>query len=562
MSDQWLPSEHGSERGALQGRVARGLTWTLIDTWGSQLLGLFVFVVLANRLLPDDFGLVALAAVFVAFAQLLVDQGLGDALIQRQVVTRSQIDTAFWVAVVTGVLLTVVGFVLAGPIANFLREPRLEQILQALSLTFILAAFTSIQVALLRREMRFKSLALRKLAAVAAGGIVGIAMAFSGYGAWALVGQQLASAAISVAMLWTVSPWRPGVHVSRADFRSLFSFGVHVVGGDILSFLSRNVDNLLIGAYLGLTPLGFYAVGYRILDTSQQLLVNFARRLAFPIFARLQNDPNRLRRAYARFTGAISVVILPGYIGLALVAQEAIEVLFGTRWAASGPVAAVLFLIGPVLTVQLVAGSLMNGVGHPEITFRIRLVTTVVNVAGFFIAVSFFRDIVAVAGAFVVRGYLVMPLVLLWVQRYGHIPLRDQLSHVRSPLLATAAMAAVVIVVKFALLGRVPSAGLLIAELLAGATTFIVALVLIDRALVREVTSVGLQAVPGGGSIARRLGMRLPSGSGRGRGRRRAEAALPPNISAEETVTAGTSVAADSMASVGAAPKDEVLGDV
>jgi len=562
MSDQWLPSDHGSDQGALQGRVARGLTWTLIDTWGTQILGLIVFAILANLLVPDAFGLVTLAAVFVAFAQLLVDQGLGDALIQRQAVTRSQIDTAFWVAVLTGVLLTVVGFVLAGPIATALRQPLLEQILQALSITFVMAAFTSIQIALLRREMRFKSLAIRKLAAVAGGGIVGVTMAFWGYGAWALVGQQLASAAISVVMLWTVSPWRPGVQVSLDDFRSLFSFGIQVVGGDILNFLSRNVDNLLIGVYLGLTPLGFYAVGYRILDTSQQLLVNFARRLAFPIFARLQDDVDRLRRAYTRFTAAISVVILPGYIGLALVAQEAIVVIFGEKWAASGPVAAVLFLIGPVLTVQLFSGSLMNGVGHPEITFRIRLVTTVVNVVGFFVAVFFFRDIVAVAAAFVIRGYLVMPLVLLWVRRYAHIGLRDQLGGLRSPLLATIVMAATVIAVKFALLGRVSPSFLLLAEFATGVITFIAALMVIDRPLVREVVTVGLQALPGGGKIARVLRVNLPSGAGRGGKNRRRKAALDAHISAEETVTAGTSVGADSLASGVATSKDEALGDV
>lgn len=540
--------------------MARGLTWTLIDTWGSQILGLVVFVILANQLLPDDFGLVALAAVFIAFAQLLVDQGLGDALIQRQIVTRSQIDTAFWVAVVTGVVLTAVGFVLAGPIAGALGEPRLEQIIQALSLTFVLAAFTSIQVALLRREMRFRSLAIRKLAAVAGGGIVGIAMAFWGYGAWALVGQQLASAAISVLTLWAVSPWRPGLQISLEDFRSLLAFGIQVVGGDILGFLSRNVDNLLIGIYLGLTPLGFYAVGYRILDTSQQLLVNFARRLAFPIFARLQDDVVRLRRAYGRITAAISVVILPGYIGLALVAQEAILVIFGERWAASGPVAAVLFLIGPVLTVQLFSGSLMNGVGHPELTFRIRLATTVVNVAGFFIAIFFFRDIVAVAAAFVIRGYLVVPLVLWWVRKYAQIGLRDQLGGLRSPLLATVVMAVAVIAVKFALLGHVSAALLLLAEFLTGAITFLIALVVIDRPLVREVATVGLQALPGGGAIARRLHVQLPGGAGGGRGRRKGRAAVDAHVSAEETVTAGESVAADPLGTI--TPRDDRLGDV
>jgi len=560
VSDQWLPSEHGSESGGLQRRVARGLTWTLIDAWGTQLLGLVVFAILANLLLPEDFGLVALAAVFVAFAQLLVDQGLGDALIQRRSVTRSEIDTAFWVAVLTGLLLTAAGVAVAGPIANLLVEPRLELILQALSLTFMLSALNSIQMALLRREMRFRSLAIRKLAAVAGGGVVGVAMAVWNYGAWALVGQQIASAAISVVMLWTVSPWRPGLKVSRSDFRSLFSFGVHVVAGDILIFLSRNVDRLLIGIYLGAVPLGFYAVGYRILDTTQQLLVNFARKLAFPIFSRLQDDLDRLRRAYARATRAISVVILPGYIGLALVAQEAIVVIFGDKWAESGRVAAVLFLIGPVLTVQLFSGAVLNGVGHPEVTFRIRLVTTIVNVVGFFVAVAFFRDIVAVAAAFVVRGYLVMPLIFWWVRKYAHIGVREQLSQLRSTVLATAVMVVALVAVKFALLPRVPAAVLLLAEVLTGVVAFFAALLVIDRALVREVTVVGLQAAPGGTRIARLLGVKLPE-AGRG-GKGRSHMAVGTLADAEETVTAGASVAGGSIAAAVGTIKDETLGDV
>jgi polysaccharide transporter, PST family len=569
VSEQWVPAEHGKDTGALQERVARGLTWTLIDTWGTQILGLVVFAILANLLVPVDFGLVALAAVFVAFAQLLVDQGLGDALIQRPTVTRSQIDTAFWAAVVTGTLLTLLGIMLAGPIATFLHEPRLEQILQALSLTFVLAALNSIQMALLRREMRFRSLAIRKLLAVAGGGAIGVAMAVMGYGAWALVGQQLANAAISVVTLWAVSPWRPGFQISRSDFRSLFSFGIHVVAGDALNFLSRNVDNLLIGAYLGLTPLGFYAVGYRILDTSQSLLINFARKLAFPIFARLQSDRDRLRRAYARVTRAVSVVILPGYIGLALVAQEAIVVIFGPRWVDSGPVAAVLFLIGPVLTIQLFSGSLLNGVGHPEITFRIRLVTTIVNLVGFFIAVFFFRDIVAVAGAFVVRGYLLMPLILWWVRRYAGVDIADQLRELRGPVLATIVMTAAVLVVKFLLLGNVHNGVLLAVEVVTGIASFLAALLVVDRPLVRDVTLVALQALPGGQRIGRalRLPVPVPTG-GRGGRQRRAEteaaaaAGLAVPLSAEETVTAGASVAADSLASVGGTPADEALGDV
>jgi PST family polysaccharide transporter len=409
--------------------------------------------------------------------------------------------------------------------------------------------------------MRFRSLAIRKLLAVGIGGVVGITMAVLDPSPWALVGQQLSAAAVSVVALWAVSPWRPGFRVSRAEFWPLFTFGMHIVGGDILNFLSRNTDKLLIGASLGTGPLGFYAVAYRILDTSQVLLVNAARKLAFPVFSRLQHDRDRMRRAYSRVNRALSVVTMPAYIGLSLVASEAIPLIFGDRWTDSAPVAALLFLIGPVLTVQLFSGALMNAVGHPEVTFRIRLITSVVNVVGFVIAVALFGTITAVAAAFVVRGYLVMPLILWWLRKYAGIPFSAHLSELRTPALATLAMAGAVIAVKLALPGLAPAA-LLAVEAAVGAVVFIGAMLIIERALLVEVLTLILQAAPGGEALARRLGVTLPEGLSRrrggkgqgkgqgkgsggrggGRGRRRAaeEEREEAEIEREEIVSEGT----------------------
>ena len=292
-NEQWAPPEHGSEKGALQKRVARGLTWTFIDTWGGQFIQLFIFAILAHLLTKVDFGLVALASVFVQFAQLFVDQGLGDALIQRKTVTRVQIDTAFWVAVVTGLALMVIGIVLAEPIAILVNQPGLAPIIAVLSINFLVVSLSSVQLALLRRDMRFRSLAVRRLVAVAVGGVIGVVAAqYLNWGAWSLVAQQVSYGVVSVGMLWTVSPWRPGLHWNTKDFRELFSFGMNIVGSDVLNFISRNSDNLLVGAVLGAGPLGLYAIGYKILDTTQTLLVNAARKLAVPGFL---TDPERPR---------------------------------------------------------------------------------------------------------------------------------------------------------------------------------------------------------------------------------------------------------------------------
>ncbi len=327
-----MPPVSGDAPGGLQGRVARGLTWTVVHTWGGQALSLIVFVILARLLTPDAFGLVALAAVFVALAQLVVDQGLGDALVQRPEITPSHVDTAFWVAIATGALLTVAAFLLSYPIGLAVGQPDLVPILQVLAVTFILSALTSIPIALLTRALAFRLLAIRAIVAIVAGGIVGVALALMGAGVWALVAQQVAAAVVSVVLLWAVIDWRPRLHASRREFRELFAFGIRVVGSDILGFVSRNADNFLIGVFLGTVPLGIYAVGYRILDTSQRLLINAARKITFPAFSRLQHDPERMRRAYLRATRAASVLIIPGYVGLALVAPELVITLFGSTW--------------------------------------------------------------------------------------------------------------------------------------------------------------------------------------------------------------------------------------
>jgi O-antigen/teichoic acid export membrane protein len=498
VKEDWLPAEHGTDNVDLRGRVARGATWTILDNWGRQLVGLIVFVVIARLLTPVDFGLVALAIVFIAFAQLFVDQGLGDAIVQRRQLSRSQIDTAFWVSIGMGVALTLAGVVLAIPIAAVFGEPDLQPILQVLSLAFLITALQSVQLALLKRELAFRSLALRSLLAVSGGGVVGVFMALEGYGAWALVGQQLAQGSLSVLTLWGVSPWRPGLRFSVRDFREMFGFGVNVVGSDLLTWVSRNTDNLLIGAMLGPTPLGIYAVAYRILDAISVLLVGIARKVAFPGLSRLQQDPDRTKRAYLRMNRVAGLLILAGFLALAVTAADLIELVFGARWQAAGPVAAVLFLIGPVLALQAFSGALLYATGHPEVVFRFRLITTVTNVLGFAVAVSF--GILAVAAAFVLRGYLLLPLNLAWVRRYAGVPAGEYLTAMRGPLLSALAMALAMLAVKLALAEQLSAVLLLAAQATVGVIVLPAALWLFDRPLMGEVIGVVRQGLSARGN--------------------------------------------------------------
>lgn len=506
MTDSWLPSEHGTDNQNLQRRVARGVTWTIVDNWGRQFLQLAVFIVIANLLMPEEFGLVALAMAFVMLAQLFVDQGMGDALVQRQQVSREHLDTAFWAAMLLGTLLFLVGLVVAVPIGQLLNEPELTPLLQALSFSFVLTGAAAVPMALLRRELRFRSLALRTLFSIAGGGVAGITLAVMGYGAWALVGQQLVAAGLSVVALWRASSFRPSRRFSAQHFRELLGFGANVVGSDLMLYVTRYTDNLLIGVFRSTQELGVYAVGYRILDSANSILVGIARKITFPALSRLQHDPERAKRAYFRVTRLSATAILPAYIGLSLVSPELIPLIFGGQWLESGPVAAVLFLVGPAYTFQGFGTALLMAVGRPDVVLRFRLINMVTTVIGFLLAVPF--GIVAMAASFVIRGYLMVPVQLYLQRRYAGISSGEYLRRLAVPSLATVLMAGVVLGVRLALSDQLGVVELLLAQILAGSLTYLVALLILGRSLLSELLSVAGHALPGGERAGRRLARR------------------------------------------------------
>jgi O-antigen/teichoic acid export membrane protein len=495
--EDWLPSAHGPARSDLRQLVMRGISWSLAEEWGRQLLSLVGFVVIARLVAPSDIGLVALAAVFVVFAQLLVGGGMGTALVQRRVLSRAHIDTVFWASLATGVALSVAGVVLAIPLGVLFDEPRLTPILQVLSLSLVLTSLTGVQVSLLRREMAQRSLAVRGLVAVSGGAIVGIVLAYGGFGAWALVAQQLTAALLSVLTLWRVSPWRPGRLLSLAHFRELFSFGANIVGGNIVAFLGRRADSVLVAIYVGTTQLGMYVVAYRVLDAAQAMLGGVAAGLVLSTFSRLQADRERLASAFMRVNRLTSSLVMPGFLGLALISPELIRVVFGPGWEGSGEVAAVLFLIGTVYSIALFGGAAFIAAGHPEVAFRLRLITTIVNVLGSLIAVAFFGSIVAVAVGYVLCGYLLLPLNLYWLQRYVGIPWRRLLLELRGVAAASLAMASAVLTTKLVMPGALDLAVILATEIAIGALVFLAALRLADRRLLSDIVGLVQWSLPG-----------------------------------------------------------------
>ena len=479
----------------LQKKAVKGIFWSFVQKWGRAGVTTITFVILSRLLAPEAFGLVALATAFTVFIELFLDQGFGSAIVQREKLDPEHLDTAFWLNVLTSILMTGGLIAVSGLLGVLFDEPRLASVLRWLSITLILSGLSSTQISILQRKLAFKEFAIRSMVANAVGGIVGIIMAFSGYGVWSLVGQDVASGVVRAIILWRASDWRPGFKVSKSHYKELVTFGASIVGNNALTVLTKRSDDLLIGYFLGPTLLGFYTIGYQLLLIIIRLVTEVTNSVAFPAFSRIQHQPERMRKAFYKVTQYTSVFAFPVFIGLAVLAPEIVPAVFGEKWAPSIPVMQVLALIGVLQSVLFFNGSVIKASGKPSWQFGIMLLNTACSVIAFLLVVRF--GIVAVAAAFVTVGYLLAPVSYIAVRRLIQIDFRTYLWQFIPSLTASLLMVAVIAGLKFLLKDQSLNMYLeLSIYLLAGALTYVAVIGLLARHLYHQALEVISLALP------------------------------------------------------------------
>lgn len=479
---------------SLRDKAIKGVVWTAIQNWGSQVISFAVFLLLARLLEPKVFGLVALASVFFAFMQVFLDQGFSQAIIQRRELEQEHLDTAFWTNISIGLLLLIISVALADLVAALFKQPLLVPIIRWLSLSFLFSSLNSVQSAILSRELAFKTLAKRTLIAMFAGGVCGVVMAFLHCGVWSLVGQQLTNGLVGVLVLWSSTRWRPGFRFSQQHFKELFSYGINVVGINALTFLNRRSDDFLIGYFLGPVALGYYTVAYRILLIVTQLMIGTINKTAMPIFSRLQKEPERMRQAFYSAIAITSLVAFPVFVGLSVLAPELVVVVFGQRWVPSIPVMQILNLVGLLYAGFYYNGPVIMSLGKPSWNLWLNCLQAVCNVSAFYISVRW--GIVAVASSYVIRSYLMAPINVWVVHKLLRIQLRTYLNQYAAPLAGALLMAIAILGTKH-FLGGIANAQCLLAICIAiGAVVYVATILLIAPKLVERAIDLTRSALP------------------------------------------------------------------
>lgn len=478
----------------IQQKVVKGVFWSVIQHWGSQTISFVVFSLLARLLAPEEFGLVALASVFIAFMEIVLDQGMSQAIIQRRELEAEHLDTAFWANLTVGISLTVFSIIFAVPVAKLFNHPQLAPILQWLSLTFFFNAFSCVQQAIFHRQLAFKAVAARSLFATLGAGTVGVIMALNGFGVWSLVGQKLTGALVGALVLWGASDWRPKFHVSVKHFKELFAFGINTMGFNIVNFFNRRADDFLIGYFLGAVALGYYTIAYRVLLVMTQLLITVSNQVALPAFSKLQAEPERLQRAFYTVTELTSLVAFPTFIGASVLAPEVLQVLFGTKWQPSIPVMQVLAFIGILHSMFNFNSTVMMAKGKPSWRLGVNSVNAVINVIAFAMVTRW--GIVAVASAYVIGGYLTFPISIYLVRKLITLEPITYLRQYSIPIAGTLVMAVTILVAKHFLSSLMNLPALLAIYIIIGAVTYVLTIFLIAPNLFRQIIDFVRVAAP------------------------------------------------------------------
>lgn len=465
--------------------VAKGVMWRVMEVVGSEALAFGSFVVLARLLIPEDFGVVSQATLLILTTQLVLQQGLPEALVQKQDLSAAHFDTAFWTNLMLGGLTMLALIAGADLVAIALAEPGLGEVLRWLAPTLVLFAAGRVVLAKLRRELEFQGFMLMSIAATLAGAIAGIALAAAGFGIWALVAQQWVHGVVGLAMAWLYSGWLPQPRLLWHHLRELWAFSSLTVVDALLRFSTRRFDLLILAIFWSATEVGYYFLAVRLLFSAGMLTYYSMSHLGLPILAKLTVDSASHREAIYRTFRLVSLGCLPTLIGLGLVASTMIPLLFGVEWAGSVAPFQMLCAFSIFYALALMSGQVLLSAGHA----RDAMMLSGVNVVLFLLAVTFAapHGITAAALAGGLANMLATPIYLKVLQRRFGIDLRRMLKEQIPAWLATLGMVVIVLWGQQLLAGVVGPWGILALSITVGAGVFVTTMFVLAHAEMREI---------------------------------------------------------------------------
>lgn len=368
------------QQDSLKNKTKKGLAWSMIERFATQGVQFLFGIILARLLSPDDYGIIAMPLVFLAIAQCIIDSGFSTALIRKPELTEDDLSTAFYFNIGIGILCYAVLFFSSPLIADFYHTPILSSLLKVTALAVLFNPLCAVQQAILTRKIDFKTQAIVSLSGAIVSGIVGLYMAYNGFGVWSLVFQQVGGYVMRTILLWVLGKWKPKRKWSWESFHYLWGFGSKMLGSGLLDTIYNNIYPIVIGKYFSAQDLGNYTRAEQFSSLPSSNVTGVLQRVTFPILSSIQNEDERLAKNYRKILKLSAFLIFPMMLILSAIANPLVRILLTDKWSGCVVLLQIICFQMMWYPIHAINLNLLTVKGRSDLFFRLEVLKKIIGV--------------------------------------------------------------------------------------------------------------------------------------------------------------------------------------
>lgn len=373
----------------LKEKTINGVIWNSISNFSVKGIDFIVGIILARLLTPGEFGLIGTITIFLVLSEVFINSGFNQALIRKQDCTQKDYSTAFFFNFSVAIFLFFLLLIIAQPISSFFNEPQLKPLIQVLGVGLIISSLTLVQQSILVKRIDFKLQTKINLVSSILSGVLGIFMAYTGFGVWSLVARSLSNRGLISIFLWIWNKWKPDLIFSKESFNNLFGFGSKLLASGLIGTLLNNLNYLIIAKYFSAQDLGYFTRAEMFKKLPSENVSSIITTVAYPVLATVQNDKILLKSYFRKmFTNTFFIIIIL-MVGLAAVSESLILTLIGDKWLPSVVLLQLLCFAGIMYPLNSMNINILNVVGRSDLYLKLQLIVQVLAIPNIFIGVFF-----------------------------------------------------------------------------------------------------------------------------------------------------------------------------
>jgi O-antigen/teichoic acid export membrane protein len=358
----------------LKQSVIKGIAWRSTVDISNLILQIVFTAILARLLTPADFGIVVMALLFIRFVKMMTQIGFGTAIIQSQDITQAQISAIFLIQIGIACFISLFCYLAAPLAANFFNQSKLTELIHILTWVVLINSFAFPQI-ILQKKMQFGGSSILEIFSMMVSNIIGITMAFKGYGIWSLVFRQMTQTIIFTIGIWIIAKWIP-VKPQFTGLKKLFNFGLYMLGSKIFHYFSQNLAAIIIGKFIGAETLGAFNIAYNLAIVPAQKIQSILTTVLTPTFSQIQNDITNLKNTFFISLFTLGIVFIPLMLGLSAISNNLVLIVYGEQWQQAGVFLSFLAVVGLLKGMEHLLLSIILATGGAATGFRITVIET------------------------------------------------------------------------------------------------------------------------------------------------------------------------------------------